>query len=294
MNIIRTTFDWAGTLYSEWFADWLHVHFLIRTVLLLLAVWLIIFLSAQLLHYVIIPLALMAYYHGIFRAWNFLFVETPQEWLYLRYHSKDDHKHASLYSRLCDTVKKNRMILSHTKYNGMIYRARKPATGLMVICLVTSTLWLSAFGLHQEYATPVLAIVDTGQAPENNEPAAPAPAENEEYPDENLIETEYEDIELEPEIPDTYPPGTVSPASWPLDTTITLSLTEQGTQGARLRDGPGIAGNTVIEILWDDAQLTYLHTFVPDPYVNGLYWLRVRTSGGTEGYISSQLVEGAS
>ncbi|MCL2215462.1 MAG: SH3 domain-containing protein [Defluviitaleaceae bacterium] len=297
MTIIRTTFDWAGALYSRWFADWLHVHFIIRTVLLLLLMWLIIFLGAQLFKYVLLPLVLMLYYHVFFRAWNFLFVETPQEWLYLRYHSKDKPDHAQLYSRLCDKVKRNRLILKHTKFAGMMIRARRPASVLMFICLVASTLWISAFGLHQEYAAPALVLIDNTadrDMQDSDVPDLDLPPD-ESSNNENDLYDYYTPGEAEAEpTPGShavYAPGTINPAGWPAESNIRLSLTEQGAQGARLRDGPGIAGNTIIEILWDDTLVTYLHSFVPDVYVNGLYWLRVRTPGGAEGYISSQLVE---
>ena len=286
MNIIRTTFDWAGDLYSRLFADWLHIHFLIRTILLLLLLWLVVFLAAQLLRYVLLPLAMMFYYHVIFRAWNFLFVETPQEWLYLQYRAKDKPDYARLYSRLCDKVKKNRMILDHTKFMGMVIRARRPALGLMVIALVTVTFWASAFGLHQEYYAPVLLVVD-------NRPQDPPPDEENEEPEYDYFGYDYGYV-YEPEEAETegtYAPGTINPAEWAIGSSIILTLTEQGSQGARLRDAPEISGSTVIEILWDNAELLYLHSFTPDEYVNNLYWLRVRTPSGAEGYISSQLVE---
>jgi len=286
MNVIRSTFDWAGDLYSSWFADWLHVHFIIRTVIILLILWLIIFLAAQLFQYVVGPVLLMFYYHIFFRAYNFLFVETPHEWIYIRYHSQDKPNFAATYLRLCDKVRKNRAILAHTRYSGMIRKAKKFAMNLMVICFVASTLWVSAFGLHHEYAAPALAIVD------NREHTEPDPVETTpgDVENDNESDPEYPPDDIY-EIPDRYyAAGTVNPGAWPPGASINLFLTEYGSQGARLRDGPGISGSTVIEILWDDAVLTYLHAYVPDENVRGLYWLRVRSPQGTVGYISSQLV----
>jgi hypothetical protein len=80
-----------------------------------------------------------------------------------------------------------------------------------------------------------------------------------------------------------------TPAEWQENAVFTLN--EQGSQGARLRDGPGISGQTVIEIIWDDAKLIYLNSYVPDEFVNGLFWLRVESPTGTVGYVSSQLIE---
>ncbi|MCL2577446.1 MAG: SH3 domain-containing protein [Defluviitaleaceae bacterium] len=281
MNFFTTTFDRAGDLYGRWFADWLHVHFIIRTVLILFILWMIIFLAAQMIQYVIAPIVLIIFYHIFFRAWNYIFVETPHEWIYIRYHSKDKPNFSALYLRLCDKVKNNRLILSHTKFKGMILRSRKFAMHLMFICAVAVTLWVSAFGLHYEYAVPVtLEIKEREVFSEPEEPEnEPADFSTEEL--ENLYheETPYYTADFQ-----------LTPADWQDNDVFTLN--EQGRQGARLRDGPGIAGQTVIEILWDDAELIYLNDYVPDEFVNGLYWLRVESPSGTVGYISSQLIEG--
>jgi len=281
VNFFTTTFDRAGDLYGRWFADWLHVHFIIRTVLILFILWMIIFLAAQMIQYVIAPIVLIIFYHIFFRAWNYIFVETPHEWIYIRYHSKDKPNFSALYLRLCDKVKNNRLILSHTKFKGMILRSRKFAMHLMFICAVAVTLWVSAFGLHYEYAVPVtLEIKEREVFSEPEEPEnEPADFSTEEL--ENLYheETPYYTADFQ-----------LTPADWQDNDVFTLN--EQGRQGARLRDGPGIAGQTVIEILWDDAELIYLNDYVPDEFVNGLYWLRVESPSGTVGYISSQLIEG--
>ncbi|MCL1844141.1 MAG: hypothetical protein FWF79_10045 [Defluviitaleaceae bacterium] len=271
MTIIRSTFDWAGDLYARTFADWLHMHFLLRTVLILFVLWLFIFVFAVLLHYLIGPALLMFFYHVIFRAWNYLFVETPQEWIFIRYHSKDRPNFSEFYKKLCDKVKQNRVVLSHTKYRGMVMRSRRIGVQFMITCAIAATLWASAFGLHHEYAAPVLVLINE----ENNENAEIQPADTE------------EDIEISA-FP--YSPGEITPSDLPAEDAL-LSLNELGASGSRLRDGPGITGSTIIEILWDNDVLVYLNAFVPDAYVNGLYWLRVLSPAGTEGYIGSQLVE---
>ncbi|MCL2839721.1 MAG: hypothetical protein FWE05_03025 [Defluviitaleaceae bacterium] len=288
MGIVQSTFDWVGELYTRLFADWLHIHFLIRTVLLLLILWLIIFLAAQVFRYVLLPLGMMFYYHVIFRLWNYLFIETPQEWLYLRYHSKDKPYNVDLYAGLCDKVKKNRTILLHAKFNGMVVRTRRFANQLMMICLIAITLWVSAFGLHQEYAAPTLLIIDDSM--QSQEDLYEEEADYE-YGIWGIHYDEVSDVESNADEYAMYTAGIINPAEWVTGSNIILTLTEYGIQGARIRNGAGIAGNTVIEMLWEDAELVYLHVFDPDEYVSNLYWLWVRTPSGTEGYISSQLVE---
>ncbi|MCL1845565.1 MAG: SH3 domain-containing protein [Defluviitaleaceae bacterium] len=271
------SFERAGEIYSDLFADWLHVHFLIRTLIILLVAWLVIFLLAQLVKYALAPGALMFFYHVVFRAWNFLFIESRQEWLYIRHH--DEPSFSEKYLRLCDRVKQNRTILEHTRFKGMLHRSRKFSTWFMVTCGVAATLWVAAFGLHHEYAAPALAIMN----------------EAEFFGGEIEHQDDIDDFEF-PDSPDSneeffYTPVDVlpAPADWAPGTTFALN--EQGRQGARLRGGPGIDGQTVLEILWDDARFTFLGESVPDAYVNGLYWLRVETANGTVGYLSSMLIE---
>ena len=271
MTVIRSTFDWAGELYGIWFADWLHVHFLIRTVLILFVLFLIIYLSAQLIQYAIAPVIVLFFYHVIFRAVNFIFIETLQEWIYIRYHSKDKTNFSELYLRLCDKIKYNRMILTHTKYKGAVLRSRKFALQLMIVCAVSATLWVSAFSLHYEYATPALVVINENPAEQINNPEE----------DNTIYENDFtpDEIIILPTASADFPENSV------------FKLNELGNIGTRLYSGPGIIGQTILEILWDDALMTYLNENVPDDYVNGLYWLRVQSAGGTIGYISSQLVE---
>jgi len=287
MAAIRSTFNFAGSLYGEWFGEWLHIHFMIRTVLLLFIVWLLILIFAQLFQYIIGPFLFMFFYHVIFRAWNYLFVETTHEWLYIRYHSKDMPNFSGLYSRLCDRVKKNRKLITEARYDTVRHQARVFATRFMIVCLAAATLWVSAFGLHYEYAPQIAVNGRYGETDAYNEP-------NEDYHDsDNEAAPGFTDIgdgELSVGV-GVYTPGIMNPALWQPGQTIVFALNEIGMEGTRLRDGPGIVGHTVIEILWDDSRLEYLHVFVPDPDVHGLYWLHVRSPAGTEGFISSRLVE---
>jgi hypothetical protein len=251
-------------LYSSWFADWLHIHFIIRTVIILFVLWLIIFILAQLIQYVIAPIFLLFFYHIIFRAWNFLFVETPHEWLYIRYHEKANFP--ELYLRLCDKVKQNRFILSHTKYKGVLFRSRRIAAQFMIISAIAATLWASAFGLHHEYSAPTFAVAE----------------------DETEIENEIQ-IEIENEIPPEEIFEEIIAPVFELEENARLVLNETGRQGARLRSGAGIANQTVIEILWEDDVLIFLNESVPDE--NGLFWLKVKSPSETIGFISSRYIE---
>jgi len=224
MNFIASTFDRVGGLYASMFADWLHVHFIIRTVIVLLILWLFIFLAAQAIQFAIAPLILLLYHRII---------------------SRDPY----------------------VTYREMLFPARRFATHFMLVMAVAATLWVTAFGLHHEYAAPVMLEVE--------------PAEfTEEYLPPYYEEMPYYIAESE---------IAITPSDWDEDTVLILN--EYGQQGARLRDGPGIAGQTVVEILWDDATLIFRNAYVPDEYVRRLYWLRVESPSGTVGYISSRLVE---
>jgi len=252
-------------------------------VLLLLMLWLIIYVFMQLFQYVLSPLAIMFYYHVIFRAWNYFAVELPEEFIYARYHSKGKPNFSRLYIRLYDRIKRNRATLSNVRYAAMVSYSKQVALRLMIICGVVSTLWVTAFGLHQEYAAPAM-VVDANQPTETLTSDSPY-----EYVPVPAIDM---DLSLAvPEMPfDQYIPEWLSPAAWPFNADIVLYLNEVGANETRLRSGPGIAGYSVIEILWDNDKLVYLHSFYPDPYIRGLYWLRVLSPSGTEGYVSSQLV----
>jgi len=71
---------------------------------------------------------------------------------------------------------------------------------------------------------------------------------------------------------------------------VTFTLIDTDGVGARLRDGPGIAGFNVIEILAYDAELIYLDEYVKDDDIDGHYWLHVQSQSGMKGFISSQLI----
>jgi len=289
MTWFRSSFEWAGDLYARWFADWLHVDFLIRTAILLLMMWLVIFVAALIFKYLLGPLVVMVYVNIIKRAWNFFFIETGQEWIYINYYSKGDPKFSNMYMRLCDKAKHNRAALSAAGYSSILRRGRvrKLGNSMMIAVGIIVTLWVGAFGLNQEYVMPAWGAGVTPEVNDNNEP--------EDYEideptdDENDEDNEQENNEESPT--NIYTPGQISPGLFPQGEHIIFSLTEEaGSEGARLRDGPG-TDTTVIEMVFGYDLLVYLGYYVPDAGVDTLYWLRVRTSSGTEGYIASQLVE---
>jgi len=286
MTWFQDSFGWAGDLYARWFANWLHINFLIRTILLLLMMGLVIYVAGLIFKYIIGPLAVLFYINIIKRAWNYFVIETLLEWIYIRYYSEGSLRFANLYLRLCDKAKHNRAVLSYNKYKGVLHRGRvrKFGNSLMISAAIVATLWVVAFGIDQEYAMPAWAAVDNGQ----DEPDAPV--ENNHEPDET--ETGYEpDTHEESPATEIYAPGLIRPGKFPAGNVV-LALTEEAAdEGARLRDGPGITGTTVIEMLWGHDQMTFLGEYTADPVVEALYWLRVRTPSGTEGYIGSQLVE---
>lgn len=238
MTYIRSAFNRFGEFYNLIFYDWLHIHFIIRTAILLVVLWMIVYICAQVFRYLIAPAALCVH-HTV--------VNTAKRGRRARYYAYEG-------------------------YVDMVRRSGKPAFRLMLICGIALTLPVLAFGLHREYATPAAAMPVDAHIAEGGLPTyTPTPREN-----------------------DTYAPhqysGWPKSAAWPPDMEIILYLNELGRQGTRLRSGPGIAEYTVIEILWDNDLLVYLYSSHRDAYAEGLYWLRVLSPTGTEGYVSSELV----
>jgi len=247
--------------------------------------WLAIYIAAQIIRYVVAPLVLLFYIHVIFRAWNYLAVETPHEWLYIRHFSKGSPKYEKTYLRLCDRVKRNRTKITYAKFPGMVRRSKKFTQRLMIVCGVMAVLWLGSFGLYNEYTVPAVALQPAEQQAESYQqtqlpppelPTLPPPALGEDTP------AGIQGIDHD---------HWLNPANWPEQGEMVLTLTEQGELGTFLRNGPGISGHSVIEILWDNDRLVFLEYFVPDPDVFGLFWLHVLSPSGTEGYVSSHMVE---
>jgi len=210
-------------------------------------------------------------------------VETPQEWLYIRYHKKDVSTYSMFYLKLCDKVKRNRTILLHKKYRGVVFKLRRTSYVMMAICAAVTLLWSVSFGLHQQYVVPAMVVVDGTTAGGETTTTTTQPGQTQ------------PGITTQPgtTLPAYIPGGTVidgAPAGWPANEIVVLHLNEFGQPGAPLRNGPGISDYSIIEMLWDNDRLVYLHAFAFDTEVEGQYWLRVLSPTGTEGYISSRLV----
>jgi len=292
MTWFRASFEWAGDLYATLFADWLHVGFLIRTVIILLMLLIVIFVAAQLFKFVFGPLIVLVYVNVVKRAWNFLVTETLHEWIYINYYSNGDTKHAEWYMRLCDRVKRNRAVLSDTGFKSILGRGRVRKLGnyLMISAAIVAALWVGAFGLSQEYAMPAWAGNIASDAAQNDDIDEYAGYVEPEEPEADNETDEAGNTEESQTPRDIYIPGMVSPRSFPAEGQIVFALTEAaGDEGARVRDGPG-TGTVVIEMLFGYDLMTYMGYYIPDSDVATLYWLRVSTPSGTEGYIASHLV----
>jgi len=289
MAWFRSSFEWAGDLYSRVFADWLHINFIIRTIILLLMLWLIIFVAGLVFKFVLGPLAVLIYVNVIKRAWNFLVTETLHEWLYIKYYSQGSPRFANWYLRLCDRVKHNRTILSNSGFSGIFHRGRVRVMGtrMMIVATVIATMWVVAFGLNQEYAAPAWVGVDVTTNTNNEDDNVIT--DTDDYPEPDNTEDEYEsDIYNDNDDINEF----ISPGQFPLGSQVALVLAEHvQEEGARLWDMPSLSEGTVVEMLWGDEPLTFLGYYVADSDVDALYWLRVRAPSRAEGYIGSQLVE---
>ena len=285
MTWIQTSFQRADSLYSRLFADWLHINFIARTVLLLLMLWLIIFIGALIFKYVIGPVWMLFYVNVLLRAWNFLIIETIQEWIYIHHYSKGSTRFSGLYMRLTDRVKHNRARLSSSEENTAHrrQRARRLGNQMMITAGIIVAMWVVAFGINREYAAPAWAASSGANEGSTQDETPPELGNNEDA-------TETISGEEEPR-EDVYLPGMVRPGLFPEGAQISFALTGNARDGARLRSGPGTADTVVIEMLWGDEILVYLNHYVADADVDTLYWIRVRSESGVVGYIGSHLVE---
>ena len=287
MTWFQTSFQWAGELYSTWFAAWLHVDFLIRTAILLMMLWMIIYVAGMAFKYIIGPLAILFYVHVLKRGWNFFVTETIHEWIYINHYSQGSQQHASWYLRLCDRVKHNRTVIDYTRYRGILRRGRVRKLGnhMMIAAGIIVTLWVGAFGLNQEYAVPAWAGTEAAPG------TAADPQDDTNIDNNNEYGGENDDNNEAPSTSSENGHDIVHPSQFPHGTDTILALVEETREiGARLRDGPGTR-STVIEMVWGYDLMIYLGHYVPDDDVEALFWLRVRTPSGMEGYIGSQLVE---
>jgi len=249
--------------------------------------WFIIYVAAQLFKFVIGPFFILLYINAIKRVWNYFFVESIQEWIYINYYSKGDLKYSAWYMRLCDKSKANRAALVDTSLQGIYKRGKVRRVGnyLMLSVGLIAAMWVGAFGLSQEYAMPAW----TGNLPQDqvHTPDYEAYETYYDYESNNYNERADSQEYIEDEL---YIPGVVRPSLFPSLSQVFFALTEEASyEGARLRDSPGTE-SVVIEMLFGYELLMYLGYYVPDEDVVALYWLHVRTPSGTEGFIASQLV----
>jgi len=257
-----------------------------RTVLLVLVLWLIIYVATIMFKYVVGPLVTFVFINILLRGWNFFVLETIQEWIYIRHYSRGSTKFSGLYLRLTDRVKHNRARLSYNDDNKIIRRERIRRLGnqMMIAAGLIVALWVAAFGINQEYTTP--AWVASGGAHESNAQDDTPPIEDTTF-DTNDKGDNNEDYLYE----DEHTHGHVRPGLFAEGAAISFVLAGEAMEGARLRSGPGTADTVVIQMLYGDDLLTYLGYYVADADVDTLYWIRVRSQSGAEGYIASHLVE---
>ena len=287
LDIIISMLETVREIYINLFGNFLHVHFFIRTAFLLLLAWLVILLFIKMFIFIFGPCFVLMFYHIFFRIHNYFFVETPAEWIYIRYYSNDLPTLEKLYIRLSDKIKKNRETLNKLSYGRAILKVKRTENKLSYFLLTMSTLWFVAFGLYIEFFTPPPPLSEIAVDAGLQGPVIPGQnIPDETYLNENEIRSGFIYIDH------VYSPGIINPYDWEPGENIILVLNEEGRRhGVWLRNGPGITGFIVTEVLWGDVILQYLHYYMPDVYVNGLFWLRVRTPEGNTGYLSSSLVE---
>jgi hypothetical protein len=287
MDMFEQAFNTIAGWYGSVFSDWLYIHFVARTAILLLVIWLIVFLGGQIYKYVLGPLLVLVFYHIFFRAWNYLFVETPMEWIYIHYYSKEKSFLSNKYLALCDKVKLNRLKLDHVRYKGIIIHGhvRRGGHRLIVIGMIAGTLWVAAFGLYYEYAYQMERPVMTQEEPQESNALLAVPAFASAAPEPTPPPTPVPTPEF------TYTPPTLSPDEmfW-LDANI-LYLNDIGYDGSNVRDKPDGTDSIVVEIVWGTAVLEYLGEYYEDPNTPTMYWLKVRTAAGTVGYVSNRLLQ---
>ena len=282
MDGIVSLFDSMMGLHDGVFGRFPDVHFLVRTVFLLLLAWLVALVALKTFKYAAGPLAVLLFYHAALRLHNYFFVETPAEWLYIRYYSKDLPAHEKTYLRLADKSKRYREAIKDMDYGMAVVRVRGAERRLSRFALTAVTLLVAAFSLYAEFFPP-------GHAAEGGGPGHAAGGEN---APENSPQEGDAGGGANPQNPaeSPEPPEPPEPPEWESGTRLALNA-EGRRAGAWLRDGPGIGGTVVVEVLWGDDVVEYMRHYVPDEYVRGLFWLRVRTRNGNTGYLSSSLVD---
>jgi hypothetical protein len=276
MAAIRDILEYSSGIYNHIFEEWLYIHFSIRTLILILVMWMLVYACAQVLQYLLVPLSILFIYHVLFRLWNYFFVETPQEWIYIRYFSQEKPFMRGMYARLCDRIKRNRQILGRVRYANILAPGtiQRATTRLMVVMMVLVTLWTAIFGLYGEYTSGrfmsfLPRVEDIGEQAKD-EPSPPTGEEQENY-------ALSEDFVMDP-------------ATWPADATLIFTLTAYGSGGSNIRDLPSVENGTPLEIVYGGVRLLYLHAYAPDENDADIFWLKVRAPSGVEGYVNETLL----
>ena len=271
---MRGLLESAAESYSVIFGDWLDIHYAARTLILILLACMIIYVCAQFIQYAALPLLILFFYHALYRAWNYCVTETFQEWIFIHYYSEDKPFLRNTYLRLCDRIKRNRLVLKHTRYSGIMYRGvvQKIAKRLMTVAMVISCLWILAFGLYNEFAYGIDKDIITTGASGNGFAADETP-----------------DIPGDEAFPQTEP-LVMNPATWPEEMELVFTLNARGAGGSNIRDNPGVNSGTPVAVVNGDALLVYLNEYAFDDS-SGVYWLKVRAPSGVEGYISCTLLD---
>jgi len=114
---------------------------------------------------------------------------------------------------------------------------------------------------------------------------------NEQNLEEFIIDQPIEPLPSPPPITSSIDPpiNFPGPATWPDNVPITINL--HGISSADIYEEPGTITGNIIETIWGNAVLHYLYQFEIDANNDAIYWLKVRSHSGTEGYVRSTLLE---
>ena len=275
MEWVTNIFDWAVVYYREFMGDFMHYSFYMRTAFFVLLLGLFVVIGKYAIEYIIGPIIIFILFQVLFRAWNFFITETRQEWIYIRFYSKNDSRYNHKYLSLCDKINDNRRKMANMRYVEVFKRKnlRKLSRGIAIFVFIVVALWLGAFGIYANNeltSSNELPSINVQTRPESNPP--------------NIILGDVPYFVI-------YGPSLAESPTWITDESRVLRLNSEGMIGSRLRSGPSFEYSYVIEILWGEQRMEFTGVFYTDDYVPDMYWLQVIAESGQIGYISSQLVE---
>ncbi|MCL2708183.1 MAG: hypothetical protein FWF03_03605 [Defluviitaleaceae bacterium] len=278
----HAAYEKIAEAYNRVFADWLYIHYIPRTLLLLCLALTLAYIAVNAVRYVAAPFAAVVYFHMLLRLWNFFVTETAQEWLYVKYFSKGRQRFVRTYQKKCDSVKKNRKRMTNASYFKIIRRTGyiNAFRGLLVSALLVAGLMNVSVGLFVGYRESVEKIeAASRKQPDPSPTIAPTPAPTEAPEPEELSAPDETETELE-----------IDPRRWGDGAELYFMLNEHGTDGANIRDLPSFRFGEIVDMVWGDMLLVYLNEFSRDVDNDDLFWLKVRIPSGTEGFISSLLL----